>query len=82
MNSRFCFLSVKMNHFEEQLIASSREDSKVPRMTIYVRYFYEKKDKMANAMLEILGGFSSERIQMYRYSKFPFLQVTLNFELK
>ena len=32
-------------------------------------------------MLQILDGVSSIWILMYRYSKFSFLQVTLNFEL-
>ena len=36
---------------------------------------------MANVMLEILDGFSSAGVLMYRYLKSAFLQVTLNFEL-
>ena len=37
---------------------------------------------MANVKLEILEIFSSEWVLMYLRSKSPFLQVTLNFELK
>ena len=37
---------------------------------------------MANVMLEILDGFSSVRVLMYRHSKSTFLQVTVNFELE
>ena len=37
---------------------------------------------MANVMLDILEVFTSERVLMYPHSKSPFLQVTLNFELK
>ena len=40
----------------------------------------KKKSKMANVTLEILDGFSSVLVLMYRYPKSSFLQVTLNFE--
>ena len=44
--------------------------------------FYEKRAKMANVMLEILDGFSSVRVLMYRHSKSTIMQVTENFELE
>ena len=70
----------KMNHFEAQLMVSSRVvDSKVLRMGIQSEYFSDKKAEMANVLLEILDGFSLVSmvwVLMYRHSKFAFLQVT------
>ena len=45
-NSRFCFLCVRMNHFETHLMVVPREvDTKVLRMAIKFKYFDEKKEK-------------------------------------
>ena len=44
-----------MNHFDANLMGLHHKvDSKVLRMPIYLKYFYEKK---ANVMLEILDDF-------------------------
>ena len=66
-----------MDHFEVRLMVS-----KVLRVCNLVPVFWWEEDKMASVMLEILDGFSSERVLMYRHSKSTLLQVTLNFELK
>ena len=62
------------------MVSSRVVDSKVLRMAI--QYFLRLKGKMADAMLEIIDGFSFVWVLMYRHLKSEFLQVTLNFELK
>ena len=37
---------------------------------------------MATEMLDILDGFSSVRVLIYRHLKLAFLRMTLNFELE
>ena len=65
-------------------MVSTREVySKVLRVVIWFKYLYEKKKgKMANGMLEILAGFSSVWVLIYRNLKSAFLQLTLNFEFE
>ena len=56
MNSRFCVIWARMNHFETRLmVLSQKVDSKVLRMAIIVReYWWREKNKMATEIVQIL----------------------------
>ena len=60
----------RINHFEARMmVLSQKVDSKVLRMTITLKYFGEKKSKIATPMFGILDGFSLVWILMYQQSK-------------
>ena len=54
MNSRFCGIWARMNHFEARLMITKVDSI----LSTQLKYFIEEKTKMATAILEILEFFS------------------------